>query len=93
MKNAPKCVFELLDLIKIREIGTIFTEKGQYLKKCLYDDHTLSSKPLFSVRECSKFSENTLKPPPPPPQEAEIGTLLFFLIVPISQTVAVKSLI
>jgi hypothetical protein len=38
MKNAPKCVFGLLDLVKIREIGTTFTEKGQYLKKCLPED-------------------------------------------------------
>ena len=55
MKNALKCVFGLLDLVKIREIGTSFTETGQYLKKCLYDDHTLSLSLCQSVRECPKF--------------------------------------
>jgi len=35
--------------IKIWEIWTIFSEKGQYLKMCLYEHHTLSSKPWLSV--------------------------------------------
>jgi hypothetical protein len=55
MKNALKCVFGLLDLVKIREIGTTFTEKGQYLKKRLYEFHTLSLSLCQSVRECPNF--------------------------------------
>jgi hypothetical protein len=50
MKNALKCVYGLLDLVKIREIGTIFTETGQY-----YDDHTLPLSLCQSVRNCPKF--------------------------------------
>jgi hypothetical protein len=30
MKNALKCVFELLDLVKNREVGTIFSKKVGY---------------------------------------------------------------
>ena len=55
MKNAPKCVFGLLDLVKIREIGTTFSEKGHFLKKCKNDDHTLSLNLCQSVRECPKI--------------------------------------
>jgi hypothetical protein len=55
MKNALKCELELLDLVKIREIESVFSEKGQYLKKCLYEFHTLSSNPWLSVRECPNF--------------------------------------
>ena len=55
MKNALKCVFGLLDLVKIRENGTTFPETGQYMKKCPYDDHTLSLSLCQSVRECPKF--------------------------------------
>jgi hypothetical protein len=55
MKNAPKCVLGLLDLVKIRENGTTFTEKGLPLKKCLYEFHTLFSNPWLSVRECPNF--------------------------------------
>jgi hypothetical protein len=49
------CVFELLDLVKIRENGTVFSEKGRYLKKCLYEDHTLSLTICQSVRESPKI--------------------------------------
>ena len=48
-------MFVLLDLVKIRENGTTFTETGQYMKKCPYDDHTLSLSLCQSVRECPKF--------------------------------------
>ena len=48
MKNALKCVFESLDLVKIWETGTIFSEKGRYLKKCFYEPHSLSSHPWLS---------------------------------------------
>ena len=34
MKNTLKCVFELLDLVNIWEIGTVYSEKGEYWKKC-----------------------------------------------------------
>jgi hypothetical protein len=40
---------------KIKEIGTNFSEKGEYLKKCLYEPHTLHSNPWLSVRECPNF--------------------------------------
>ena len=36
MKNALKRVFELLDLDKIWGNGATFSEKSQFLKKCLY---------------------------------------------------------
>ena len=52
LNHALKCVFGLLDSVKIREIGTIFTETGQYLKKCLFEFHTLSLTLSRSVREC-----------------------------------------
>ena len=55
MKISLKCVFGLLDLVKIRENGTTFTETGQYMKKCPYDDHTLSLSLCQSVKECPKF--------------------------------------
>jgi hypothetical protein len=55
MKNALKRVFELLDLDKIWENGATFSEKSQYLKKCLYEFHILPSNPWFSVRECPKI--------------------------------------
>ena len=55
MKNALKCVFGLLDLVKITENGTTFTEKGHFLKKCKNDDHTLSLTLCQSVRECPKI--------------------------------------
>ena len=32
MKNALKCVFELLDLVKNWKNGTTFSEKGEYRK-------------------------------------------------------------
>ena len=55
MKNALKCVFELLDLVQNWENGTTFSEKGEYLKKCLNKPHSLSSNPWLSVRECPKI--------------------------------------
>ena len=58
MKNSLKCVFELLDLVKKWENGTVFSEKSQYLKKCLYEPHTLSLTLCQSVRECPKILKN-----------------------------------
>ena len=55
MKNALKCVFELLDLGKNWENETVLSEKGQLLKKCIYEDHTLSLTLCQSVRECPKI--------------------------------------
>ena len=55
MKNALKCVFELLDLVRNSEKETTFSEKGEYLKKCLNKPHSLSSNPCQSVRECPKI--------------------------------------
>ena len=49
MKNALKCGFELLDLVQNWENGTNFSEKGEYLKKCLNKPHSLSSNPWLSV--------------------------------------------
>ena len=48
-------MFGLVDLVKIRENGTVFSEKGRYLKKCLYEDHTLSLTLCQLVRECPNF--------------------------------------
>jgi hypothetical protein len=50
-------VFGLVDLVKIRENGTVFSEKGRYLKKCLYEDHTVFD-PMPISEGVSKFSEN-----------------------------------
>jgi hypothetical protein len=55
MKNALKFVYGMLDLVKNREIGTIFRKKGQLLKKCKNEDHTLSLTLCQSVRECPNF--------------------------------------
>ena len=57
MTNTLKCVFEMLDLDKIREIGTTFSEKGHFLKKCINEDHTLSW-PMPISEGVSKNSEN-----------------------------------
>ncbi len=57
MKNALKCLFGLLDFLKIWVNGTSFSEKSQYWKKCLYEFHTLPSNPCQSVRECPKILE------------------------------------
>ena len=55
MKNALKCVYGLLDLVKNWEIGTIFMKKGKLLKKCINEDHTLSLSLCQSVSECPKI--------------------------------------
>jgi hypothetical protein len=47
-------VFKLLDLVKNLEIWTFFREKGEYLKKYLYDPHSISSNPWLSKRLCPK---------------------------------------
>jgi hypothetical protein len=44
-----------LDLVKNRENSTIFSEKYQYLKKCLYEPHTLSLNPWLSKRTYPNF--------------------------------------
>jgi hypothetical protein len=49
MKNALKCVFELLDLVKNRENGTIFSEKGEYLTVALK---------LFISKNLIKINDN-----------------------------------
>jgi hypothetical protein len=55
MKNSLRCVFGLLDSVKIREIGTVFSEKGEYWKECLYEPHALPSNPWQSKRTCLKI--------------------------------------
>jgi hypothetical protein len=48
MKNASKTVFGLLNLVKIREIGTTFSKKSQYL---VYNPESVLGRPSILLEK------------------------------------------